>query len=125
MIGIDGEEHYDRLLLLSKSTPILALSATIGNPEAFHKWMAKSKEIHGSPMKLIKSTKRFSDLQQYVYLPRFPLTSSFKITVNSRDQQQSNNIVPINPLSSLSMTILKEHGLPSDMTLVPSQCIQL
>ncbi|GES95532.1 P-loop containing nucleoside triphosphate hydrolase protein [Rhizophagus clarus] len=126
MIGIDGEEHYDHLLLLSKTTPILALSATIGNPEAFHKWMAKSKETHGPPMRLIKSTKRFSDLQQYVYLPRFPLTSTSKSTINLREQkEQSNNLLPINPLSSLSMVILKEHGLPSDMTLVPSQCIQL
>ncbi|EXX74671.1 Ski2p [Rhizophagus irregularis DAOM 197198w] len=126
MIGLDGEEHYDRLLLLSKSSPILALSATIGNPETFHKWIAKSKEIHGPPMRLIKSTKRFSDLQPYVYLPRFPLTLPSKTTVNSREQQQqSNNIILVNPLFSLSMNTLKEHGLPSDMTLVPSQCVQL
>ncbi|RIA88407.1 hypothetical protein C1645_877420 [Glomus cerebriforme] len=126
MIGLDGEEHYDRLLLLSKSSPILALSATIGNPETFHQWMAKSKEVHGRPMRLIKTTKRFSDLQQYVYLPKFPFDSLLKTTVNPREEQrQSNSIVPINPIFSLSTIILKEHGLPSDMKLVPSQCVQL
>ena len=108
MIGLDGEEYYDRLLLLSKSSPILALSATIGNPEIFHKWMAKSKEAHGRPMRLIKTTKRFSDLQQYVYLPKFPLTSLLKTTVNPKEEQrQSESIVPINPVFSLSMTILR------------------
>ncbi|PKY41327.1 P-loop containing nucleoside triphosphate hydrolase protein [Rhizophagus irregularis] len=126
MIGLDGGEYYDHLLLLSRSLPILALSATIGNPEIFHKWMAKSKKAHGPPMKLIKTTKRFSDLQPYVYLPRFPLTSLLETTVNPiEEQRQRESIVPINPIFSLSMIILKEHGLPDDMKLVPSQCIQL
>ncbi|RIA88406.1 hypothetical protein C1645_826376 [Glomus cerebriforme] len=126
MIGLDGGEYYDHLLLLNKSLPILALSATIGNPETFHRWIAKSKEVHGRPMRLIKTTKRFSDLQQYVYLPKFPFDSLLKTTVNPREKhRQSNSIVPINPIFSLSMVILKEHGLPSDMKLVPSQCVQL
>ncbi|RGB43020.1 P-loop containing nucleoside triphosphate hydrolase protein [Rhizophagus diaphanus] len=76
MIGSEGGEFYDRLLLLSKSIPILALSATVGNPEPFNEWIAKSREARKQRMKLIITKKRFSDLQQYVYLPKFPLTKT-------------------------------------------------
>src|SRR2546430_12282532 len=55
----------------------------------------RSKEAHGRPMRLIKTTKRFSDLKQYVYLPKFPLTSLLETTVNPKEEQrQSNSIVP-------------------------------
>ncbi|RIA84529.1 hypothetical protein C1645_715601, partial [Glomus cerebriforme] len=93
------------------------------NSKTFRKWIDESKAI---PIRLIETTKRFLDLQQYVYLPKFPLTSPPKITVNPRENQwQSNNIIPINPILSLSTIILKEYGLPIDMKLIPSQCIQL
>src|SRR6266511_4084391 len=125
MIGLDEGVFYDHLLLMSKSIPILALSATIGNPEVFHEWLSKSKGEE-CPIRLIRTTKRFSDLQQYVYLPKFPLPSLLETTVNpKKNQRQTNSIVPINPVFSLSTVILKEYGLPGDMKLVPSQCIQL
>src|SRR5436190_18890622 len=99
MIGSEGGEYYDRLLLLSKSIPILALSATVGNPEEFNEWIARSKKIRGNKMDLIKTTKRFSDLQPYVYLPKFPLPSLLKTTVNPKEKKQQNDsIVPINPI---------------------------
>jgi hypothetical protein len=126
MIGSEGGEFYDRLLLLSKSIPILALSATVGNPDPFNKWIAKSKEVRGQKMKLIITKKRFSDLQQYVYLPTFPLTSLVETSLYPKEKQrQKNSIVSINPVFSLSMSILKECGFPGDMKLVPSQCVQL
>ncbi|GBB86738.1 hypothetical protein RclHR1_13130004 [Rhizophagus clarus] len=126
MIGSEGGEFYDRLLLLSKSIPILALSATVGNPEPFNKWIAKSKEVRKQKMKLIITKKRFSDLQQYVYLPKFPLTSLIETSVYPKEnQRQTKSIIPINPIFSLSMSILKESGFPGDMKLVPSQCVQL
>ncbi|CAG8479082.1 3193_t:CDS:2 [Funneliformis caledonium] len=122
MIGFEEGEFYDRLLLMSKSIPILALSATIGNPETFRDWLSKSR---GS-MRLIKTTKRFSDLQQYVYLPKFPLPSLLETTINPKgSQRRTSSIVPINPMFSLSTVILKENGIPGDMKLIPPQCVQL
>lgn len=126
MIGSEGGEFYDRLLLLSKSIPILALSATVGNPEPFNEWIAKSREARKQKMKLIITKKRFSDLQQYVYLPKFPLTSLIETTLYPKEKQRQNkSIIPINPVFTLSMSILKECGFPGDMKLVPSQCVQL
>src|SRR6266511_718597 len=87
MIGLDEGVFYDHLLLMSKSIPILALSATIGNPEVFHEWLSKSKG-NKNPIRLIRTTKRFSDLQQYVYLPKFPLPSLLETTVNPKENQR-------------------------------------
>ncbi|GAM22727.1 hypothetical protein SAMD00019534_059020 [Acytostelium subglobosum LB1] len=70
---------WERLLLLNPA-PFLALSATIGNLDAFHKWMERiepTRRVH-----LIQYHHRFNDLKMFVY-------------------SKTDGALPLNPLSTI------------------------
>lgn len=56
-------------LLLSAPCPIVALSATVGNPEVFHDWLTESQAQKGYKVDMVVHTVRFSDLRKFVYEP--------------------------------------------------------
>lgn len=72
-------------------------------------------------MRLIKTTKRFSDLVQYAYIPQYPLETLMTV----HPKKGKNAIIPIHPFSALSTVLVAESGLPSDIKLTPDQCVQL
>nr|CAG8529464.1 15724_t:CDS:10 [Entrophospora candida] len=121
---MDGGSVWEHLLLLSQC-PILALSATIGNPRDFKNWIAKAQEKRGYKMHLIITTKRFSDLKQYVYIPKFPLKPLTDYITKSDKSSQQNSIFPIHPFFQMPTELVAENGLPRDLRLIPSQCIEL
>lgn len=68
-----GEDNggivWERLLSML-SCPFLALSATLGNPQAFHSWLGSIQDTHNRTVHLIVHPTRWSDLYQYMYVPR-------------------------------------------------------
>ncbi|KAH6977816.1 hypothetical protein EDB82DRAFT_567453 [Fusarium venenatum] len=59
---------WEQLLLLAPC-PIVALSATVGNPDELKDWLAKSQEQKGFRMKMIVHEVRYSDLRKFIYEP--------------------------------------------------------
>ncbi|RSL40666.1 hypothetical protein CEP54_016052 [Fusarium duplospermum] len=59
---------WEQLLLLAPC-PIIALSATVGNPEELSDWLAKSEARKGCRMKMIVHDVRYSDLRKFIYEP--------------------------------------------------------
>ncbi|KAJ4309438.1 hypothetical protein N0V84_011507 [Fusarium piperis] len=59
---------WEQLLLLAPC-PIIALSATVGNPEELRDWLAKSEARKGCSMKMIMHHVRYSDLRKFIYEP--------------------------------------------------------
>ncbi|CAG8457686.1 16854_t:CDS:10 [Cetraspora pellucida] len=121
---MDGGSTWESLLLLAQC-PILALSATIGNPEPFSKWIEKIQTTRGHKTKLIKTTKRFSDLQQYVFIPKFPLLPLVETTVKPKEELRQDCLISIHPFSAMSSVVIAESGIPADLKLLPSHCIEL
>ncbi|CAG8674010.1 7842_t:CDS:2 [Gigaspora margarita] len=76
-------------------------------------------------MKLIKTTKRFPDLQQYVFIPKFPLHRLVEITTKPKEELRQGCLISIHPFSAMSSVIVTENGIPADMKLLPSHCIEL
>ncbi|CAG8644130.1 3472_t:CDS:2, partial [Dentiscutata heterogama] len=105
---MDGGSTWESLLLLAQC-PILALSATIGNPESFSKWIEKIQTSRGYKMKLIKTTKRFSDLQQYVFIPKFPLRPLVETTIKPKEELRQDCLISIHPFSAMSSVIVAEN----------------
>jgi superfamily II RNA helicase len=72
MISKEGGEVWERLMLYL-DCPFLALSATVGNPKEFEKWLAdlcvakaKAKSVESGenvPFHLVKHDHRWNDLQ--------------------------------------------------------------
>ncbi len=94
---------WERLLLANRA-PILALSATVGNPNQFIQWLENAERAKGREIKLIVHNQRWSDLEKYVYLPKvvdasqstqFTDISKFKLSAEQR------GIVPIHPCVAL------------------------
>ncbi|CAG8433434.1 1777_t:CDS:10 [Diversispora eburnea] len=117
-----GEDRHGTVwehLILLANVPILALSATVGNPDEFRNWIAKAQKPR--EMRLIRSTKRFSDLVQYAYVPQYPLGSISTVL----PKECKNSLIPIHLFSALSSVIVAESGIPVDFKLTPDQCVQL
>jgi hypothetical protein len=98
--------------LLTKC-PYIALSATIGTPDIFHKWL-QTLETHRSSLtknkrrevRFIKYEKRFSDLKRFIY---------------TKDGLKS-----IHPVSCLNIPNIKKHGkIPDDINLTAEEIIKL
>lgn len=52
---------WEQLLLLAPC-PIIALSATVGNPEMFNSWLDSTQQSSGHQVAMIKHQHRYSDL---------------------------------------------------------------
>jgi ATP-dependent RNA helicase DDX60 len=72
----DGGKLWEHILLLSNA-PFLALSATVGEPEAFVAWLQRLKNFQGSDsggrdesytVRLVQHSERWVDLRRHVYL---------------------------------------------------------
>ncbi|KAF9108793.1 hypothetical protein BGX27_008236 [Mortierella sp. AM989] len=114
MIGsLEDGATWEHLLLLCQC-PILALSATVGNPTDFHKWLSRVQAGHGHKLHLVINDHRYSDLRKFVYAP---ITSDKKLTA-------SNPFVHVHPCSALSLVSLKKTGL-AEVKLSPSECLEL
>lgn len=58
---------WEQLLLLLAPCPIIALSATVGNPLEFRNWLAASQEAKGFVLEMVVHSARYSDLRKFIY----------------------------------------------------------
>ncbi|KOS20292.1 putative helicase [Escovopsis weberi] len=56
-------------LLLMAPCPIIALSATVGNPIEFRDWLSMVQERKGLKLDMVVHTSRYSDLRKFIYKP--------------------------------------------------------
>lgn len=114
---------WEQLLLLAPC-PIIALSATVGNPEQFNDWLKDTQKSSGSQLKMIKHSTRYSDLRKYMYEP--PTTFQFSGLGKSYGVGLGLDNLPgfesFHPVSSL---VDKSRGMPDDLALEPRDCLSL
>lgn len=104
---------WEQLLLLAPC-PIIALSATVGNPDQFNDWLAETQKASGSKIKMIQHHTRYSDLRKYMYQP----PTTFKFTGFGKSQGVGlgldglDGFETFHPASSL---VDKSRGMPDDL----------
>lgn len=69
-IGQDEDGVVWEQLLLSAPCPVIALSATIGNPEPFREWLSQVQKSKGLKLDTVVHTARYSDLRKFIYMPQ-------------------------------------------------------
>ncbi|KAJ6104961.1 DEAD/DEAH box helicase [Penicillium sp. IBT 16267x] len=109
---------WEQLLLLSPC-PIIALSATVGNPEEFYVWLKHAQGVNGHDLKMIQHKHRYSDLRNYEYCP--PRSFSFKGFSNPGGLYQlgldeADYMKFMHPVLSL---VDRSRGIPNDFSLEP------
>lgn len=115
---------WEQLLLLAPC-PIIALSATVGNPQAFSNWLSLTQQANGNELKMIEHKTRYSDLRKYIYNP--PTLFAFNglsepVQLATLGLDNSPHMTFMHPVASL---IDRSRGMPDDLTLEPRDCLAL
>ncbi|KAI4131463.1 MAG: hypothetical protein LQ338_001205 [Usnochroma carphineum] len=111
-------------LLLMAPCPIIALSATVGNPEQFNAWLTSTQQSSGFELTMITHQHRFSDLRKFVYKP--PKTFTFnglpEPAFATLGLDGLNGLAFVHPVASL---VNKSRGMPQDLSLEARDCFLL
>lgn len=115
---------WEQLLLLAPC-PIIALSATVGNPDEFYSWLKYAQGVNGHDLKMISHKHRYSDLRNYQYCPA--QSFSFKGFPNpgglyQLGLDQADDMKFMHPVLSL---VDRSRGIPNDFSLEPRDCLTL
>ena len=115
---------WEQLLLLAPC-PIIALSATVGNPEQFNSWLASTQQSSGFKLTMVTHQHRYSDLRKFIFHP--PKSFSFQgLAERSSFATLGLDGVPnfelMHPVASL---VNKSRGLPDDLSLEARDCLTL
>ncbi|KAK2841620.1 hypothetical protein FQN49_006075 [Arthroderma sp. PD_2] len=121
---VDDGVVWEQLLLLSPC-PIIALSATVGNPREFYKWLSQTQKANDIDLAMIEHRHRYSDLRKYVYKP--PKKFYFA------GLPDPTPFPPIGLDSALGMTFMhpvaclgdRSRGMPEDLSLEARDCWML
>ena len=115
---------WEQLLLLAPC-PIIALSATVGNPEAFNSWLTATQQSSGFEMSMITHQHRYSDLRKFVFSPpkRFAFRGlADRSSFATLGLDGLEGLAHIHPVASL---INKSRGIPDDLSLEARDCLSL
>lgn len=114
---------WEQLLLLAPC-PIVALSATVGNPGQFNEWLIETQKSSGSELKMIQHSTRYSDLRKYIYEPPkvFHFTGFGKSEGVGLGLDGLTGFESFHPIASL---VNKSRGMPDDLALEPRDCFSL
>ena len=115
---------WEQLLLLAPC-PIVALSATVGNPEMFNSWLTATQRQSGFEMSMITHQHRYSDLRKFVFSP--PKQFAFRGLAErpsfaTLGLDGLDGLAFIHPVASL---INKSRGIPDDFSLEARDCLSL
>ena len=113
---------WEQLLLLSPC-PIIALSATVGNPSEFSEWLGTTQKAIGCDLSMVQHPHRYSDLRKYVYdmpdAPAFEGLSEPKFKPGMLGLDSDSTFVFVHPVASL---VNRSRGIPDDLHLEPRDC---
>ncbi|KAL3133315.1 putative ATP-dependent RNA helicase ddx60 [Trebouxia sp. C0009 RCD-2024] len=133
---------WEHCLLLIRC-PFLALSATIGNPEQVTAWLQSVKALQqeqdtklgiaGPPatyrVGLIQHAERYADLRYYSFKPGLDQQegdcSNSSPSAAPASQGTGDAFNKIHPCSVLTAEQLQHSGFPSEVSLEPSDCLEL
>ena len=115
---------WEQLLLLAPC-PIIALSATVGNPSKFNDWLTATQRSSGFKLTMIEHQHRYSDLRKFVYYP--PKQFVFgglgkRATLGNVGLDGLSGFHFFHPVASL---INKSRGIPADLALEARDCLIL
>ena len=115
---------WEQLLLLAPC-PIIALSATVGNPDSFSSWLSDTQKASGNELTTVQHTHRYSDLRKFVFFP--PKIFEF----NGLADRGSFGILGLDGLEGLAYMhpvaslVNRSRGMPPDLSLEARDCLLL
>ncbi|KAL8714617.1 MAG: hypothetical protein Q9220_001565 [cf. Caloplaca sp. 1 TL-2023] len=114
---------WEQLLLLAPC-PIIALSATVGNPEQFNSWLTSTQRASGFDITMITHQHRYSDLRKFLYKPpkQFTFTGLPDPSFATLGLDGLSGLAFVHPIGCL---VNKSRGMPQDLSLEARDCLLL
>ncbi|KAL1860353.1 hypothetical protein Daus18300_009266 [Diaporthe australafricana] len=119
---------WEQLLLLAPC-PIIALSATVGNPLEFRQWLESAAKSKGLEFETIVHQTRYSDLRKFFWQPSKQYALDFldpveRLPVPGLDDasETASRFFPIHPVATL---VNRTRETLDDLTLEPRDCLLL
>ncbi|KAH7057428.1 hypothetical protein B0J12DRAFT_413955 [Macrophomina phaseolina] len=112
-------------LLLQAPYPIIALSATVGNPEEFYNWLSSAQKAVGIDLVMVHHPHRYSELRKFVYVP--PKDFNFTTlphapTIARIGLDKGEDFKFVHPVAGL---LNRARGIPDDFSLEARDCYTL
>jgi superfamily II RNA helicase len=123
---------WEQLLLLAPC-PIIALSATIANPNEFKAWLEQSQNAKGFELEMIVHSSRYSDLRKFIHDPT-PAVAEFtglepveRLPLPGLDSEPTGgdntaSFLFVHPVASI---VDKNRDTLNDTSLEPRDCLSL
>jgi superfamily II RNA helicase len=122
---------WEQLLLLAPC-PIIALSATVANPDEFKSWLEHSQSAKKLELEMIVHSSRYSDLRKFIHAPA-PSVSEFtgltpveRLPFPGLDAELGGNSTSpflfVHPVASI---VDKNRDTLNDANLEPRDCLSL
>ncbi|KAL8773104.1 MAG: hypothetical protein Q9194_004403 [Teloschistes cf. exilis] len=114
---------WEQLLLLAPC-PIIALSATVGNPDQFNSWLTSTQRSSGFDLTMITHQHRYSDLRKFIYSPpaEFAFNGLPEPSFATLGLDGLQGLTYVHPVASL---VNKSRGMPQDLSLEARDCLLL
>lgn len=115
---------WEQLLLLAPC-PIIALSATVGNPQQFNDWLAATQRALGFKLTMIQHHQRYSDLRKFMYNPSSNLAFEGlekSLALGNLGLDGAPEFEFFHPIASL---VNRSRGMPADLALEARDCFTL
>ncbi|KAJ9659231.1 hypothetical protein H2198_003235 [Neophaeococcomyces mojaviensis] len=112
-------------LLLMAPCPIIALSATVGNPEEFSDWLAAAQQAIGKKLVIVRHPHRYSDLRKYHYVPPKQFLFAGLASHVSFGHLDLDGLPGLNPVHPVAALVDRTRGIPEDLALEPRDCFTL
>ncbi|KAK4151852.1 DEAD/DEAH box helicase [Chaetomidium leptoderma] len=131
-IGQSDEGVIWEQLLLLAPCPIIALSATIANPDEFKSWLERSQNAKGFELEMIVHSSRYSDLRKFLHDPA-PSVSEFtglapveRLPFPGLDSELTGSdptpFLFVHPIASI---VDRNRDTLNDASLEPRDCLSL
>ncbi|KDN44229.1 hypothetical protein RSAG8_05702, partial [Rhizoctonia solani AG-8 WAC10335] len=117
---LEGGQVWEHIILLS-TCPILGLSATVGQPEAFSEWLGSVQKEHSKNYAMIEHKYRYSHLRKYIWeMPNIQSLKHFSGLKSS--PVDDSHLRVLHPMSAL---LLGGRTMPPDLALESQDCLSL
>ena len=122
---------WEQLLLLAPC-PIIALSATIANPDEFKSWLEQAQKTKKFELEMIVHSSRYSDLRKFIHDPA-PSVSEFtglvpveRLPFPGLDSElRGGDATPFLFIHPIASIVDKNRDTLNDATLEPRDCLSL
>ena len=117
---------WEQLLLIAPC-PIIALSATVGNPEEFNDWLQTTQRSMGFRLSMIQHPYRYSDLRKYMH--RRPNKSQASQVFRGLGKVEKfghvDGVLGLDAIHPISSLVDASQEIPNDLALEPRDCFSL